>query len=131
MLRRRDSPYLDLDPVAALLLQDAAVQIKECVEADVRTVHQLQTISADDNQRLQRLPYPKLMSAVGVRRDKAALSSGCKPHPANAPVHGVDVVQALGAVPVALVNAVDAHEALWAPGLNLSSFSRSERACSC
>jgi hypothetical protein len=26
-----------------------------------------------------------LMSAVGVRRDKAALSSGCESHPANAP----------------------------------------------
>ena len=25
------------------------------------------------------------MSAVGVRREKAALSSGCKPHPATAP----------------------------------------------
>jgi len=25
------------------------------------------------------------MSVVGVRRAKAALSSGCKPHPANAP----------------------------------------------
>ena len=25
------------------------------------------------------------MSVRGVRRDKAALSSGCKPHPANAP----------------------------------------------
>ena len=25
------------------------------------------------------------MSVVGVRREKAALSSGCKPHPANAP----------------------------------------------
>jgi hypothetical protein len=25
------------------------------------------------------------MSARGVRRDKAALSSGCKSHPANAP----------------------------------------------
>jgi hypothetical protein len=25
------------------------------------------------------------MSACGVRRDKAALSSGCKSHPANAP----------------------------------------------
>ena len=25
------------------------------------------------------------MSVQGVRRDKAALSSGCKPHPANAP----------------------------------------------
>jgi hypothetical protein len=40
MLRRRDSPYLDLDPVAALLLQDAAVQIKKCFEADVRSAHQ-------------------------------------------------------------------------------------------
>jgi hypothetical protein len=26
-----------------------------------------------------------MMSAQGVRRDKAALSSGCKPHPATAP----------------------------------------------
>ena len=26
-----------------------------------------------------------LMSHMGVRRDKAALSSGCKPHPATAP----------------------------------------------
>jgi len=26
-----------------------------------------------------------MMSASGVRRDKAALSSGCKSHPANAP----------------------------------------------
>ena len=25
------------------------------------------------------------MSELGVRRDKAALSSGCKPHPATAP----------------------------------------------
>jgi hypothetical protein len=25
------------------------------------------------------------MSVAGVRRDKAALSSGCKPHPATAP----------------------------------------------
>jgi hypothetical protein len=25
------------------------------------------------------------VSAMGVRRDKAALSSGCKSHPANAP----------------------------------------------
>ncbi len=25
------------------------------------------------------------MSELGVRRDKAALSSGCKAHPANAP----------------------------------------------
>jgi hypothetical protein len=27
----------------------------------------------------------RLMSACPVRRDKAALSSGCKPHPATAP----------------------------------------------
>jgi hypothetical protein len=42
-------------------------------------------------------PLPKLalfgrraMSALGVRRDKAALSSGCKPHPAgsNRSSHG-------------------------------------------
>jgi hypothetical protein len=27
----------------------------------------------------------ELRSATGVRRDKAAFSSGCKPHPATAP----------------------------------------------
>src|SRR5713226_3369014 len=38
------------------------------------------------------------MSAMGVRRDKAAFSSGCKPHPATAPAgsnrssHGGDEV---------------------------------------
>jgi len=38
------------------------------------------------------------MSAVHVRRDKAAFSSGCKPHPATAPAgsdrsrHGGDEV---------------------------------------
>ena len=32
------------------------------------------------------LAYPyEAMSAPGVRRGKAALSSGCKPHPASAP----------------------------------------------
>jgi hypothetical protein len=29
--------------------------------------------------------YDGAMSELGVRRDKAALSSGCKPHPATAP----------------------------------------------
>ena len=32
-----------------------------------------------------RLSNKPLMSELGVRRDKAALSSGCKSHPANAP----------------------------------------------
>lgn len=58
--RRRNSPHLDLDPVAALLLQDGAVQIKQCVEADVGTVHQSRSISADDNNCLPCLAYPKL-----------------------------------------------------------------------
>src|SRR6202035_6107495 len=31
------------------------------------------------------LPDPGSMTAVGVRRDKAALSSWCKPHPTTAP----------------------------------------------
>jgi hypothetical protein len=30
-------------------------------------------------------PISRLKFASGVRRDKAALSSGCKPHPATAP----------------------------------------------
>jgi intracellular septation protein len=44
-----------------------------------------------------------LMSALGVRRDKAALSSGCKPHPANCSSRkhrsnygGNEVVEAFG-----------------------------------
>src|SRR3982074_735507 len=32
------------------------------------------------------------MSALGVRRDKAALSSGCKPHPATAPAGSIGAV---------------------------------------
>jgi hypothetical protein len=32
-----------------------------------------------------RLDHPSNMSALGVRRGKAALSSGCKSHPATAP----------------------------------------------
>jgi hypothetical protein len=32
--------------------------------------------------RLRWLGEVRQMSAIGVRRDKAALSSGCKPHPA-------------------------------------------------
>jgi hypothetical protein len=49
ILRRRYPPRLDPDPVAAILLQDAAVQIKERVKADVGTVDLTQTISPDDN----------------------------------------------------------------------------------
>jgi hypothetical protein len=45
----------------------------------------------------------KLMPALGVRREKAALSSGCKPHPATAPAGsnrsnygGNEMVEAFG-----------------------------------
>ena len=48
MFRRWDPPCLNLHPVAAFLLQDAAVQIKKCFEADVGSVHQHHTISPDD-----------------------------------------------------------------------------------
>ncbi len=34
---------------------------------------------------VQFAQFRRLMSELGVRRDKAALSSGCKAHPANAP----------------------------------------------
>jgi len=40
-VRRRDPPCLDPDPIVALLPKDAAVQIKECVEAGAGTVHRL------------------------------------------------------------------------------------------
>jgi hypothetical protein len=36
-------------------------------------------------QELRRFEHASGMSAIPVRRDKAALSSGCKSHPANAP----------------------------------------------
>ena len=35
-------------------------------------------------------------SARGVRRDKAALSSGCEGHPANAPAGSNEVAEAFG-----------------------------------
>ena len=31
------------------------------------------------------LDCPRVVSCIGVRREKAALSSGCKSHPATAP----------------------------------------------
>ena len=34
---------------------------------------------------LNRSPQPLAMTGICVRREKAALSSGCKSHPANAP----------------------------------------------
>ena len=37
------------------------------------------------NSPNRAIPPPSAMSALRVRRDKAALSSGCEPHPANAP----------------------------------------------
>jgi hypothetical protein len=37
------------------------------------------------NSRARLQDVALLTSAYGVRRDKAALSSGCKSHPANAP----------------------------------------------
>jgi hypothetical protein len=53
MLRRRNLLCLDLDPEAALLLQDAAVQLKKSFEADIGTVYRSQNISSDDNNCLE------------------------------------------------------------------------------
>ena len=42
--------------------------------------------SAERRRRsIDRLPRRRGMAAICVRREKAALSSGCKSHPANAP----------------------------------------------
>jgi hypothetical protein len=49
MLRRQNLPCLKLDPEAALLLQDTAVQLKKRFETDIGTVRRGQTISSDDN----------------------------------------------------------------------------------
>src|SRR5258708_28250583 len=56
------------------------------------------SLSASDNDLVRRRPHAsrtrnhvawvglqQSMSVQGVRRDKAALSSGCEPHPATAP----------------------------------------------
>ena len=40
-------------------------------------------MTACPNYNVRRCDYA--MSGLRVRRDKAALSSGCKPHPATAP----------------------------------------------
>jgi hypothetical protein len=40
MLRLRNPPRLDPGPAAALMLQDAAIQIEKCLEADVRSAYQ-------------------------------------------------------------------------------------------
>jgi hypothetical protein len=58
MLGRRNLSRLDLDPEPTLLLQDAAVQIKKRVKADVATRHPLHTISSADNTCLRSGPTP-------------------------------------------------------------------------
>ena len=70
MIRRRNLTCLDLDPEAALLLQDAAVQLEKRFEADIGTVHRRQTISSDDNSRLDIRGIQDWMSAA----DRAAVS---------------------------------------------------------
>jgi hypothetical protein len=47
------------------LLKDAAVQIKARVEADVRTVHRMQTISSADNKSISCLAHPQLNVGSG------------------------------------------------------------------
>src|SRR5499425_3292611 len=48
-------------------------------ESDSQSESYRAVLESSMNQRESR------MTALGVRRDKAALSSGCKSHPANAP----------------------------------------------
>jgi hypothetical protein len=62
------------------------------------------------------LHFSGLMSVHGVRRDKAALSSGCKPHPATAPAGnrsshgGNEVAEALSVQAATRVNAEQASK---------------------
>jgi hypothetical protein len=44
--------------------------------------------SCPNGPRFIRREITRMMSAIGVRREKVALSSGCKPHPATAPAGG-------------------------------------------
>jgi hypothetical protein len=44
------------------------------------------TARMEDGSHARGRSGPALMTACGVRREKAALSSGCKSHPATAPV---------------------------------------------
>ena len=52
-------------------------------------ISKMAIVFVPDHSRPQRSHFtyhlPKAMSVSGVRREKAALSSGCKSHPATAP----------------------------------------------
>ena len=54
---------------------------------ETRIVHRLKRVfwTGTVTRFARHLKLMRPMSALGVRREKAALSSGCKPHPATAP----------------------------------------------
>src|SRR5664279_894269 len=69
-------------PGSELGMQATAL-VQAIHEAAKQTAHV--RMSASDLLIIARRCQFLAMSAMGVRRDKAALSSGCEPHPATAP----------------------------------------------
>lgn len=63
----------------------ASAPIALSVTGSIRLGPTAGSITGDQDLVLGDHGLERPMSAIGVRRAKAALSSGCKPHPANAP----------------------------------------------
>ena len=72
--------WLRLDPRWKGLRSDRTI----CGAGEPRGIPRLNQAYGSRRQIARAYEYSRT-SAVGVRRDKAALSSGCEPHPATAP----------------------------------------------
>jgi hypothetical protein len=59
--------------------------VRQCIRGYSRFVLKSERLGTKWGINRSTVVFAKFMSATGVRRDKAALSSGCKPHPAIAP----------------------------------------------
>lgn len=81
MWRQQHLPHVDLDPVAALLLRDAAVQIEQRFKAGVRATHHLMPLSAAHTTVESPLGHPKLSVGSGpiIRQPPSPAESGTEP----------------------------------------------------
>ena len=88
---RRHVPALSSDGWIDDLAASPRCRLREWLQAGVRPAPEPSIVLRSRRYRGKSMgqnrgvSIPFAMTAVGVRRSKAALSSGCKPHPATAP----------------------------------------------
>ena len=83
--RRRIVDALANEPVHVEWYDDAAEFLDQVAATRSGCVLHARFIGDADSSTTRAIAVERATSVVGVRRAKAALSSGCKPHPATAP----------------------------------------------